>query len=313
MLTPEQHEFRKTGIGGSDAAAIAGHSQYKTVVDVYLNKMGIKTEKKMRDDSDPDALKSDPRYWGHVLEPVVAAQYEFFEGRKVYVEPDAIRHPKYTWMIANLDRRIVGENGILECKSSHEYNLRKWGEEYSDDFPDEYLFQCMHYAIVANPDYVDCAVIIGGNKYRCYRYERNVKAENHLIEIEHDFWHNNILKGIPPEPKYYEDACKLWRKAINKEKTLPVDLIDHYKSYLYTNNKINELKEQLDFDKAKLCGFLQEANVLLNPLGAKIATWNEQATNRLDMERFKEEQPDIYKQYLYTQNTRVLRVKEIKA
>jgi putative phage-type endonuclease len=309
MLTQEQKEIRKSGIGGSDASKIAGHNKYNNAVDVYLVKTGQKEEKDFSDFYD---LRSDPRHWGNVLEPVVAQQYEYFEGEKVIVEPQLLRHPKYTWMIANIDRRIEGKNAVLECKTCHEYKYKEWGEEGSDNIPDEYLFQCMHYAIVCDVDYVDIAVLIGGNKFKTYRYVRDKETEELLIEIEHNFWHNNVLKRIPPDPKTYEEACKLWRKPKEATKTLPSELLDHWNSYNFTNNKIKELEEQLDFDKARLCGYMEESSTLLSPLGAVIATWKEQIMERLDTKRLKKEQPEIYHQYINSTSTRVLRVKEFK-
>lgn len=310
MLTKEQIEFRKTGIGGSDAAAIAGHSRYKNAVDVYLIKYGLKVEKEIIEEV--EYLKSDPRYWGHILEPVIAAQYEYFEGEKVAVEPLMLRHPKYTWMIANIDRRIVGKNAILECKTAHEYKSKDWGEEGTDNIPDEYFFQCMHYAIVDNADYVDCAVLIGGNKFQVYRYERSKETEQLLIELEHDFWHNHYLKKIPPESKTYADACKLWRAANDSTKTIPAELINHVKSYNFAKEKIKEYEEQIDFDKAKICDFMAEASILLSPLGMQLASWKNQTAERLDVKRFKSDYPELYKQYCNQTESRVLRVKEIK-
>jgi putative phage-type endonuclease len=310
MLTPEIKELRKSGIGGSDASAIAGHNKYKNAVDVYLVKIGDKDDKDIIDSLED--LRSDPRYWGHVLEPIVAAQYEKFEGEKVLIEPLTLRHPEYTWMIANIDRRIVGKNAILECKTASEYKYTQWGEEYTDQMPDEYLFQCMHYAIVADADYVDCAVLIGGNKFKCYRYERDKETEQLLIELEHDFWHNHVLKRIPPPAKTYADTCKLWKKSTDATKTLPSELIDHLKSLNFVRDKIKELEEQLDYDKAKICDFMQESSILLSPAGMKLATWKEQVTTRLDINRLKKEREDIYQEYAYTVPSRVLRVKEFK-
>ena len=40
--SPEWYELRKSGIGGSDAAAILGLSPWKTNVDLWEEKVGIK-------------------------------------------------------------------------------------------------------------------------------------------------------------------------------------------------------------------------------------------------------------------------------
>lgn len=303
MLTEEQKEIRKSGIGGSDAAALAGESRYKTPIDLYLQKLGMAEESQE---------ESEAAYWGNVLEPVIAREFELREGKKLTVEPNLLRHEKYTWMIANIDRFIPAENAIWEGKTCSQYKYSEWGEEYSDQIPGEYLLQCAHYAIVKNASRVYISVLIGGQHFKIHTYERNKELEQNLIELEHDFWHNHYLKKIPPDVKFYKEAGKLWGKSNDKSKTLPVELTDHYKSFLFTRDKIKELKEQLDFDKAKLCEFLKESSILLNECGINVASWKTQVTNSLDIEKLKCEKPEIYKQFLKTTESRVFRVKELK-
>ena len=56
---------RRTGIGGSDAAAVMGLNPWKSPLDVYLDKTG-----QLMESPDNPAL-----YWGRVLEEVVAREY----------------------------------------------------------------------------------------------------------------------------------------------------------------------------------------------------------------------------------------------
>lgn len=303
MLTAEQKEIRKSGIGGSDAAALAGESRYKSPVDLYLQKWGLTEESQE---------ESEAAYWGNVLEPVIAREFELREGKKLVIEPNLLRHEKYTWMIANIDRFIVDENAILECKTCSEYKGGEWGEEYTDQIPDEYLLQCAHYAIVTDAKYVALAVLIGGQSFKVYKYERNKELEENLIDLEHDFWHNHYLKKIPPDVKFYKDSGSLWKKSNGTSKTISTELSAHLKSFIFTRNKIKELTEQLDFDKAKLCEFLQESSTLLNEIGINIASWKTQKTSRFDVDKLKNDQPEIYCQFLKTTESRVFRIKELK-
>ena len=54
-------EYRKQGIGGSDAAAIMGLNPWKTAMDVWLEKVGEFSE----DTQDNEKM------WGRVLEDIV--------------------------------------------------------------------------------------------------------------------------------------------------------------------------------------------------------------------------------------------------
>lgn len=62
---------RRTGIGGSDAAAAVGLNPYMSALELWLDKTG-------RGDGMPRPAPDDttsPTYWGTLLEPIVAASY----------------------------------------------------------------------------------------------------------------------------------------------------------------------------------------------------------------------------------------------
>ena len=63
---------RRSGIGGSDAAAVMGLNPWKSPLDVYLDKTG-----QLMESPDNPAL-----YWGRVLEEVVAREYSLEPGPK---------------------------------------------------------------------------------------------------------------------------------------------------------------------------------------------------------------------------------------
>jgi putative phage-type endonuclease len=119
-------EVRKQGIGGSDAAAAVGLSPYKSQLELWLEKTG-----RDADLPKPDAQDTrEPVYWGTLLEPIVAAAYTQQTGRKVRKVNAVLQHPQYSFMLANLDREIVGapEVQILECTTAGEFGSRLWQE-----------------------------------------------------------------------------------------------------------------------------------------------------------------------------------------
>ena len=59
MLTPEQREARKKGIGASDTPIIMGFSSYKTPYQLYLEKLGL---------VDDTEKETEVQYWGNELE-----------------------------------------------------------------------------------------------------------------------------------------------------------------------------------------------------------------------------------------------------
>jgi putative phage-type endonuclease len=188
-LTLEQKKIRMSGIGGSDVAAILGVSKWKTSLEVYLDKIYEPTE---------DINVSDAIYWGNRLEPLIIDEFQVRTGKKCAIEPNTLRHPQYEFMLANLDARIVGENAILECKTAGQFMAKNWSKDGGENLPEEYMLQVAHYCAVANTDIAYVAVLIGGRDYRMYHYKRNLKLEEAMIKAEYNFWHNHVLKQIPP-------------------------------------------------------------------------------------------------------------------
>jgi putative phage-type endonuclease len=114
-------EVRRGGIGSSDAAVAVGLNPYKSQLALWMDKTGRAIE---HEDAAEDM--GDPRYWGTLLEPYVAAAYQRKTGRRVRKVNAVLQHPTFPFMLANLDREIVGDPDvqILECKTTGEFGAR---------------------------------------------------------------------------------------------------------------------------------------------------------------------------------------------
>lgn len=111
-------EYRRKGIGGSDAAAVLGISPFRTGRDLYYDKLNIVTA-------------DDAENWvqlevGTLLEPLVAKIFAHKTGYKIYRRPFMFQHPLYPWMLADLDYMAElpdGTTAILEIKTTN-YNAK---------------------------------------------------------------------------------------------------------------------------------------------------------------------------------------------
>lgn len=193
MLTPEQLEARKSGIGGSDVAPIMGLSPWKDANAVYLEKRGEIDED---DIGDKEFV-----HFGNVLEQVVADEYTRRHGEKLQRRNELLRHPKYDFLIANIDRKIVGRPAVFEAKTADKWSRGKWGEDGTDEIPDYYRVQVEHYFNVTGYDEGVLAVLIGGNEFRHYPIQRNAELSEMLMEGCIKFW-ERVQKGFPPEIDY---------------------------------------------------------------------------------------------------------------
>src|SRR3546814_2808524 len=62
------------------------------------------------------------------LEPYVAVAYQQKTDHKVRKINAVLQHPTFNFMLANIDREVVGcpEVQILECKTAGEFGSRLW-------------------------------------------------------------------------------------------------------------------------------------------------------------------------------------------
>ena len=137
-------DYRRLGIGGSDAAAIMGLSPFSTIRDLYFDKIGV-----------TPVIEEEEENWvakevGHRLEDLVAMIFAKKTGLEVFPVRKMFRHPLYPFMLADVDYFIRfpdGSIGILECKTCN-YNAKdKWAY---DGIPENYVLQVRHYLAVMN-------------------------------------------------------------------------------------------------------------------------------------------------------------------
>ena len=175
-------DVRKRGIGSSDAGAAVGLNPYKSSLALWLEKTG-------RDDQMPKINPEDdtsPAYWGTLLEPIVAAHYTRRTGHKVRRVNAVLQHPQHPWMLANIDREVVGSSDvqILECKTAGINGARLW----KDGVPEYVELQVMHQLAVTGKQAADVAVLIGGQELQVHRIERDEALIAQLIVLEQAFW-----------------------------------------------------------------------------------------------------------------------------
>lgn len=197
-------QVRKNGIGGSDAAAAVGLSPYKSQLELWLEKTGRDAELPK---PDPDCT-TEPVYWGTLLEPIVAAAYTKQTGNRVRKVNAVLQHPGISFMLANLDREIVGAPGvqILECKTAGEFGARLWRE----GVPEYVQLQVQHQLAVTGKQAADVAVLLCGQKLEVHRIERDDELIARLVSLEAQFW-EFVINDTPPPADGSESAERALR------------------------------------------------------------------------------------------------------
>ena len=93
MPYEEWLEYRKKGIGGSDASVICGINKYKSPVELWLEKTGQL----------PYSEAGEAAYWGTQLEALVRNEFTKRTGIEVNTVSQISQHDAYPFMLANLD------------------------------------------------------------------------------------------------------------------------------------------------------------------------------------------------------------------
>ncbi|WP_114970962.1 YqaJ viral recombinase family protein [Rhodoferax ferrireducens] len=183
---------RKGGIGSSDAASAVGLNPYCSQLELWLNKTGRDAGLPKVDPKD----QTSPMYWGTLLESIVAAHYTMRTGHKVRRINAVLQHPTEPWMLANLDREVIGtpEVQILECKTAGINGARLWKE----GVPEYIQLQVMHQLAVTGKQTADVAVLIGGQDLQIHRIERDDTMIARLMELERQFWRYVETNTAPP-------------------------------------------------------------------------------------------------------------------
>jgi putative phage-type endonuclease len=297
MNHQEWLDARRKGIGGSDAGAILGVNKYKTPLDVYLDKTG----------QAPDIEDNDAMYWGRALEDIVAYEYAKRTGKKVRRNNAILVHPEHKFMLANLDREIVGEPGILEIKTAARAD--DWGEPGSDEVPESYLAQVMHYMAVTGAQFADIAVLIAGRKFQTYTIQRDDQLIEHMIDVERDFWENNVYRLVPPDAKTMADLNNRWRVDSGAALVASVELHQKIKFLQALRDKEKQIQEERKELEFMIKEEMAEMSEILDDQGNRLVTWKARQSKRFDTKKFREDHADLADQYTVESTSRTFLLK----
>ncbi len=207
---------RRNGIGSSDASAAVGLNPYKSQLALWMEKTGRDDLFAPIDVND----ESTPVYWGTLLEPIVAASYVKRTGNRVRKVNAVLQHPDHSWMLANLDREVVGvpEVQILECKTAGVQGARLW----KDGVPEYVVLQVQHQLAVTGKRAADVAVLIGGQELQIHRIKRDDLLIERLIQLEEVFW-GYVQSDVAPPVDGSDSADQALRRLYPNDVGSTVD------------------------------------------------------------------------------------------
>lgn len=217
--SPEWHEMRATGIGGSDVGTIAGCNPWQSGFTLWAKKTGR---------IDDAVALNDAMEWGTRLESVIIDKFvdehpEF----KVWRDVGTWVHEDRDWQIANPDAILefstedpaLGEDQVCHDYAILEIKTARYEDDWVDGVPPYYRTQVQWYLQTFGFSRAYVAVLFSGSKYREF-------------VIDASDWEQEINLG----------------KVLDFRKCLADDVQPDYDGALSTYNTIRELHPEIDSD-----------------------------------------------------------------
>lgn len=308
MLSPEQLIRRRSWIGASESAKLLGCSPWGNATELFYEKR-------------PDLLPGRPgarpepteaMELGNIVEPLIIAHAAKQLGVRVEEQREIVSasHP---FIGCTLDALILDRPEAIEAKLA--MTSEGWGEEDTDQVPDQYQIQCQHQILVGGLERVWLFALrpaFGRIGIRRYRIEPNAALCGAITDACTDFWTNHVVPGVPPT-----DAPPPMRILASLEraegKSIPFDekfgkIADEWER---AKGEAKAWEERADEVKKALIFGLGDAELGVLPDGRRFS-FKEQERRSLDTKALGAAHPDIAEKFTKVSAYRVARLSKGK-
>ena len=295
-------DYRKQGIGGSDAAVVCGISRYKSPVELWMEKTNQM----------PDQEAGEAAYWGTQLESLVRTEFTKRTGIEVEHRMELLRSDEHPFMQANLDGTGVHpELGpcIFEAKTASAFKAGEW----EDGIPDEYFLQVQHYMAVTGYKGTYIAALIGGNTFRWKFISRDEGLIAMLVQLEADFWQHVQNETPPPLDGSSASARFLAERFPNSMSNSRIELPNQAEHLIHQYDEASQQIKLLTERKQEAENLLKEmlGSHETGTTGDHLVTWKNVVQERLDTKTLKAEHPTLYKKYANPTSCRRFTIKNL--
>lgn len=294
--------FRRTGIGGSDASTIVGLNPYSSLYYLYNDKLGLLPPK-----DDTEAMRQ-----GRDLEQYVADRWMEASGKRCRRNNFMWRNVEHPFMLADIDREVIGENAGLECKTTSVFNR---AELENGEIPLTYYVQCQHYMAVMGFDAMYLAVLVLNRGFYHFRIERDESEISVLIGAEQDFWLKHIVPRIPPEPDGSEATLSALKQKYPEEldgMILPLSgqSCADLAALADLEDAARAIRQAQGEAKARIMAELGDC--AFGEAAGWTCSWKSQTRTTIDAKTLKRDFPQAYQACARTTTARVFRARRTK-
>jgi putative phage-type endonuclease len=238
--SPEWHELRAGGIGGSQVGTILGLNPWESAYTLWA---------KLSNKIDDSFEQNEKMRWGTIVEPLIFSEW-------------GLRNPEYKmfetgtwadgWKHANPDGilELDGEFGLLEIKTA--------GYRF-DAVPAHYQAQCMWYMHLLGLKWCKVVVLFQGNQLETFHLDYDAEWAESMVARVEEFW-AHLAANVAPDWDGSESTFQTVRVMHPDIEDTQVELgvfgtqlLEKQGELDAATEKLNEIKSiVLDFmDKAK--------------------------------------------------------------
>lgn len=308
---------RKGIIGGSQVGAILGLDGYVKPYDVYAAYMGITPP--------PDPQTQWNFDLGHIMEEPIAKMFTKRTGISLVEVPQALYDRRHPYLVLHPDRAFAEETDgmrfAVECKNSSSHS--HWPEPVEMDnpfpwldvdvlydgssLPGQYRAQCLWYTAfgydgVFLSRYTDTRLYI-------YYVPSNVRYEKALRDAAIS-WREDVESGWTPPASSTRSLGAIYATAAedsSMDATLSMEEL--CRSIGDKEDEKADTELELESLRAELMAGMKDVETLRGHDGKVLATWKGERRTTFDAARFRKDHPELYRRYVTTTCTRVLRVR----
>lgn len=198
---------RRKRITATDAASILGFSDYRTPLDVYLEKIGVGEPK------EPTVAMR----IGSLSEPMALQLYREQTGRELVSTQLYAHHVEREWQAATFDA-FDSEGDLVEVKTVgfRSPALAEIGEPGSEELPRSWLCQVYHQLEVAGAELCHVAILMG-TEFQVHTIRRDRAAGRAITEAESNFWNKHVAALKQPPASRASDVDAISKLFPNRE------------------------------------------------------------------------------------------------
>jgi putative phage-type endonuclease len=180
-------QARRTGIGGSEIAAVMGEARWGDAGSVYAAKIAP-----VEDEESREWLE-----WGLRQEPVILEAYaspRYANRPRTVADGRLLRSKAHPWALCTLDGRTDSETWM---HLPFEIKCDRWGQDWDDGVPHHYVLQLHQQMLVTGAPAASIACLIGGSRLVWADVERDERLIRKIIHAGERFWARVEARDMP--------------------------------------------------------------------------------------------------------------------